>query len=377
MRFEQKENCIYMSVAELASYAFQRENASQLIERFGFLRYIAPASGIRTMDELTPHVMQPDALHRIESVQNDVPLEKNIPCADYSLCVQGYAARIIYDGVLYTIEENKILSSFKPGLTPFENPAQFAQAVIYAYLFANSTGLSEIKIRISFTKRSTGDQIFFVTKFTQIALSRMFDALLDRAHTMLETFAERYTVFPEEAKNMPFPYHSIRDGQSRFIKMAYRTIRQGQNLLVSAPTGIGKTMSSLFAAVKAIGSGTADRIFYLTAKTIIGQEALRAVQRMSKYAPHLRTVMICAKEQVCPYRRNSKDDLVLSCRDCEKTAGISPDFGITYISYRERMLSALNDLLLSKNTVYTQERVYQTADKHNVCPYELSLDLSE
>lgn len=400
MRFNRSENRVYMSVSELAAYAFQRENTRQLTEKYGFLKYVTSASGAESRNELPPdrripeepdesrmsprregiavhNILQSDAALRLESTQSEVPLEKIIPCGNFSLCVQGYADLITYDGILYTVEEFKTISYLKTGLSPFTDPAQFAQAAIYAYLFANSIGLSEIKIRISFYKRGNGDRVSFVTKFTQVALSRMFDALLDRAHTMLETFAERYTVFTDEAKNMPFPYHSIRDGQSEFVKTAYRTIRHGGSLLVSAPTGIGKTMSSLFPAIKAIGDGAADRIFYLTSKTITGQAALDAVRRMAKYAPHLRAVMICAKEQVCRLRKSQKNELAFSCRGCEFTDSVSHDFGKTYISYRERELDALNDLLLSDDTVYTVERIRKIAEKHSVCPYELSLDLSE
>jgi len=398
MRFEKDENRIYMSVTELASYAFQRENPSRLTEHYGFIKYVTTSSGsavpgdspsgiLDDTDEssfdpmragVAQHrVFQTDAVLRTETLHTEIPLEKTVQCGSYSLCVQGYADLIVYDGVLYTVEELKTVSGFKSGLTPFDTPEHFAQAVIYAYIFASTSGLSEIKIRISFQKRSNGDKISFVAKFTQISLLRMFEALLDRAHTFCEAFAERYTVFTEDAKNMPFPYHSIRDGQSEFIKTAYRTIRRGESLLVSAPTGIGKTMSSLFPAVKALGDGIADRVFYLTSKTITGQAALDAVRRMAKYAPHIRAIMICAKEQLCKTLRERKEELHISCRGCEKTGSISPDYGRTYLSYRERELNALTDLLLSDDRIYTVERLKKTAETYAVCPYELSLDLSE
>lgn len=404
MRFDRAENRVYMSVNELATYAFQRENARQLTEKYGFRKYVSSAGGAEIAADIndntdsinmTPdyadesrispkrvgmlmrEAIEDDAVRRLESTQSEVPLEKIIQCGAFSLCIQGCADLISYDGVLHTVEEVKKVAYYKNGLSPFSDPTQFAQAAIYAYLFANSIGISEIKIRITFFKRSTENKVSFVAKFTQVALSRMFEALIDRAYTTLEVFAERYTVFADEAKNMPFPYHSIREGQAEFIKTAYRCIKRGTSLLVSAPTGIGKTMSSLFPAVKSVGAGKADRIFYLTSKTITGQTAMDALKRLAKHAHHIRAVMICSKEQVCPFGKNKKDNLISSCRGCEKLDSISHDFGKTYISYRERELDALYELLKSEDTIYTVERIKKIAEKHDVCPYELSLDLSE
>lgn len=92
-------------------------------------------------------------------------------------------------------------------------------------------------------------------------------------------------------------------------------MKKGGSLLVSAPTGIGKTMSALFSGVKALGSGTADRVFYLTAKNITGKAAVEALARITKYAPHLRSVMICAKEIMCPYSKSK--DVKMNCRYCD------------------------------------------------------------
>ncbi|MBE6542591.1 MAG: ATP-dependent DNA helicase, partial [Ruminococcaceae bacterium] len=128
----------------------------------------------------------------------------------------------------------------------------------------------------------------------------------------------------------------------------------------------------------AVGEGYADKIFYLTAKTVTGRAAIEAAERMQKYAPHLRSIMICAKEMVCPFRRkNSELPVPPNCHECEMTSTLSEDFGKTSISYRERELTALRVLLESDNHAYTIERITKTAAEFHVCPYELSLDLSE
>ncbi len=392
MRFVRDEYRVYIPVTELASYAYQRENVRLLMDKFGFVREAAPSgwaenaadtSGSET--SLPPaehgtaihHVLQTDA--RMEpGVTAEVPLETSLMCGDFSVCVQGYADSISFDGVNHTVEEIKTLASFPRGLSPFYDPAHFAQAAIYAYLYAERYGIPLVFVKLTFVRRSDGERICFKAPFTKVSLSRLFETLIDRAHPFLEVFCRRMADFPEQAKKMPFPYRAIRDGQSRFIQRAYSAMRQGRNLLVSAPTGIGKTMSSLFPAVKALGEGLADRAFYLTAKTVTGQAAMEAAALLQKYVPELRCVMLLAKEQVCA----SKKDLPelrqgARCRLCSNTDSITEDMGRTYIAYRERELAALAELLTSADRMYTTDRIRKTAAAHKVCPYELSLDLSE
>lgn len=388
MKYDAESNTVYISVTELAEYAFQRENPAVLSEKFGFVKkiYTPPQPDFDTEGTLAPMERGSSVHGNIEtdlktyaidlsSAQTEVPLGKHMMYGEYTLCISGYADIISYNGIIHTVEEIKTVGAFPKDLTPLSNVNHFAQAAVYAYLFAEENELPEVNIRMTYIRRSNGEKVSFTAPFKRINLTRMFEALLSRAYVIITAFSDRYRIFPDEAKNLPFPYRSIRDGQLEFINTAYRCIRHGYSLLVSAPTGIGKTMSALFPAVKALGAKAVDRIFYLTAKNVTGKAALDALSRITKYAPHLRSVMICAKEVMCPY--HIQKDIQTSCRFCEKVESISDDFGKTYISYRERQLEALEELLLGEITVYTPDMIIKTAEKFNVCPYELALDLSE
>ncbi len=399
MRFERDANRLTMSVTELARYAYQRENPRALMERYGFRR-LTDEDGMEPLDadfspdrsdpeiegnspvrrgEVLHNVLETDAA-LIAGAQSEVPLSRTVMCGDMEVAVNGYADSISYDGRIHTVEEIKTVASLSRSLNPFSDPAHFAQAAVYAAMFAESAGLAEIRIRLTFRKRSGGEGASFDAVFRRVMLDRMFDALMDRAIPFLRVYAERFTVFADETRDMPFPYSSIREGQMRFIQSAYRAMKQGRNLMVSAPTGIGKTMSALFPAIRLTGEGGADKIFYFTAKNVTGQAALDAARRIAKYAPHLRTVMISAKDAVCPIRKEMKKaglPFHMNCRVCERTDSVSDDFGLTSTPYRERQFTALAELLSSGDTVCTAEALIRCADKHRVCPYELSLDLSE
>ena len=395
MRFDREADRLSMSVTELARYAYQRENPRALTERYGFRRLTEEEPSDQEdagpsdpeLEGLSParrgtelhHVMETDAA-LIEGAQTEVPLSRTVMSGAMEVEISGYADSISYDGRIHTVEEIKTVSSLSGSMNPFSDPAHFAQAVLYAAMFAESAGCAEVKIRLTFRKRSGGEGASFDAVFRRVMLDRMFDALLDRAVPFLNAFAERFTVFADETKVMPFPYSSVREGQMRFIQTAYRAMKQGRNLLVSAPTGIGKTMSALFPAIRLVGENAADKIFYLTAKNVTGQAAVDAARRIGKFALHLRTAVITSKETVCPIRKEMKKAGIpfrMNCRVCERCDSISDDFGVTRIPYRERQLAALTELLRAEDTVYTPDRLIRCADSHRVCPYELSLDLSE
>ena len=387
MRFVADEYRVYLSVTELAAYAYQRENVRMLTEKLGFVRvgeelppeYDVAETSLSPMEHgLALHHAAETDLSMEPGVTVEVPLELSVMDGDFSVCVQGFADSISFDGRNHTVEEIKTLSAFPRGLSPFSDPAHFAQAAIYAHLYCERYGIPVVFVKLTFMRRSDGEKVSFRAPFTRVALGRMFESLLSRAHPFLEVYCRRMADFPDQARKMPFPYPSIRDGQTRFIKRAYSAMAHGQNLLVSAPTGIGKTMSSLYPAVKALGSGYAHRIFYLTAKTVTGQAAMEAASLLQKYVPELRCVMLLAKEQVCASKKELPELRQSSrCRICGNTDSVSDDLGRTYISWRERELAALTELLTSPDRMYTTDRIIKTAKSHRVCPYELSLDLSE
>ena len=391
MKFDRAANTMLLSVTELASYAFQRENPGILMKKFGFTKTtvtpdsydFADESGLMPLRHGTAihNVLETDAMLSGDSghsVHTEVPLEKTTVGGGVIVSVQGYADSISFDGTIHTVEEIKTVGYLENSLTPFSDPSHFAQACIYAHLLAESAGLEEVRIQLTYIRRSNGAKVTFTAVFSGGFLLRMFKALMERASGFIKLAAERYSLYPDEAKKMPFPYRTIREGQEEFVKEAYRAMVHGTSLLVNAPTGIGKTISALYPAIRTTGAGKIDRIFYFTAKNVTGIAAMDAAREIVKYVPHFRAIMIQAKEQVCPGKREDPElNLRMKCRFCEKLDSVSDDLGKTSISYRERELDALAELLNSGDNIFTSVRVRKTAEKFRVCPYELSLDLSE
>ena len=214
MKYDRDANTMLLTVTELASYAFQRENPGILMRKFGFTKTTVTPDTCDSADEsgLLP-ARHGTALHNVietdrltlavqsddtVSVHTEVPLEKTAAVGGITVSVQGYADIISFDGTVHTVEELKTVGYIENSLTPFSDPSHFAQACIYAHLLAESARLPEVRIQLTYVRRSNGAKVSFTAVFTRTFLLRMFDALMERAAGFIRIMAERYSLDPEE-----------------------------------------------------------------------------------------------------------------------------------------------------------------------------------
>ena len=189
--------------------------------------------------------------------------------------------------------------------------------------------------------------------------ARLFEAVERDAAAEIERVEKR---LPSMAK-VAFPYPNVRDGQRDLISSAYRAIRGGYSLYACAPTGIGKTVSVLFPAVRAMGEGYCDKIFYLTPKNTAALAAADAAKRLAKCGADLRVLLLSAKERICPNR--------LLCRE------IGGERCPLSRSAPAREDEAARELLASGETVIDLTRLREVGARAKVCPYELALRYAE
>ena len=242
-----------------------------------------------------------------------------------------------------------------------------AYCAVVAYLYAKQYGAVSLRVILALTDPD-GETTLLSWETSRDALEKMFSALLARAVPFARVAARHGRAMPA-LSDVAFPFPSIREGQREFINAAYRAISSGSRLLVSAPTGIGKTMSALYPAVRAIGAGKADKVFCLCAKNVTGKAAAEAAARLSRLASELRSITIISKERSCAYRAEGFS--ALRCRRaCPMTSALG---GTSYEARRDAALLAL----LGGGPAYSPEDVAKAAAEFSVCPYELSLDLSE
>lgn len=267
--------------------------------------------------------------------------------------------------VWMTRSVKKVTSS----VTPYSDPAFLARCYVVAHLVCRELDIPRVTLKVTVSGEN-GEKNFDIFIDAETAKAAC-DDLLSRA-AFFAIVEKNFDIRGKsDIKKMPFPYKTIREGQEDFIKEAYRAIKRKSRLLVSAPTGIGKTVSALFPAVKAIGDGAIEKVFYLTAKTVTGRAAAKAVEVMRNFAPDIRAVMISAKERICPSNDKKNEFFVERCSpDCPRLSWSE------HGDYTTRRNAALEELLGSGG-IYGKAEIYEAAEKHSVCPYELSLDLSE
>lgn len=274
------------------------------------------------------------------------------------------------DGILYTdpftVDEIKTVG--EKAFSALPSPMHEAQVKCYAYFLCREKGLEQVQTRLTYYCVEDG-KLRHVTKTHTVGeLQAFYLALLSRIAFRAKMLIERRLQALPSAAGVHFPYASVRQGQDIMIRECYRDIRAGKRLFVEAPTGTGKTLSALYPAVRALGEGHIDRIFYLTAKTATGREAYRAAAQLFEAGAKLRTVILTAREHACRNEAAKQDTAAISrhCnpKDCPYAKG-----------FYERCEAAICEAL-STSHGFTRTALLELAEKYRICPYEFQLELS-
>ncbi len=291
---------------------------------------------------------------------------------DVNVCVSGNIAIIrpsVVDGITANIAETEEIVFVSPpmlGGAPTEE--HLARARICALMYAEENSIKKIGCRLTYaTTDGTKTRSFF--KIYGIDDLRFHLAVaLDRISYRIIDERDREITRRFSAAHAKFPYTSLRDGQKELIRSVFSSIKNRRRLFIQAPTGIGKTISTIYGAVKALGEGHIDKILYLTAKASTRREAFRAAAALSEAGLMLRTVTLFSREQTCinPTATGS-GSCGLYC---------NPDacsFAQNYYAKRDAVIQSLT----SRYRGYTRSLIISSASAAEICPYELSLDLAE
>ncbi|MBB5263230.1 Rad3-related DNA helicase [Catenibacillus scindens] len=294
------------------------------------------------------------------SMKMDFQMDENL-----TITLEGRADGIIEDmhipvgegdsGYFYTIDEIKgTYASLRRMDEP--SPVHMGQALCYAYMYAKSENLPKIGVQVTYVHMESGK----IRRFTQ-------ERTIDQLQTWIESVLEKYALWVRWAldwkkqrnisigkQNFPFEY---RPGQKRLIAGVYQTIVQGKKLFIQAPTGTGKTISTLFPAIKAMGEGKSDKIFYLTAKTITRTVAEDTFRLLGKRGLEFKYITLTAKEKCCVL-----EEPRCNPADCPRARG-----------HFDRVNAAVFDMINAEPSM-SREVVEAYAQEYMVCPFEMQLD---
>ncbi len=290
------------------------------------------------------------------SYHAEVPLKLVIEEERYQLVIEGRA-----DGIILEENEPVVIDEIKGVYMNLEYlkepiPVHLAQAKCYAYIYGIQHDLERLRVQMTYSNLDTQEMKYFLQDYSMSELQDWFGELAASYKKWADFQFDWRKIRQSSIAELPFPF-PYRKGQKELASGVYRTIARRKNLFIQAPTGVGKTVSTLYPAVKAVGENLADKIFYLTAKTITGTVAKETFEILTKEGYRAKTIQITAKEKLC----------LCGEMDC------NPVHCPYAKGHYDRVNDAVYDLLMRADT-YSREVLWEQAEKFSVCPFELCLD---
>lgn len=289
--------------------------------------------------------------------QPEVSLKKDTEYDDLILRVEGRADGIFLQDEQFCIDEIK--GVYKK-LELMEEPVLVhrAQALCYAWIYLDAHDLEKIDIQMTYAHLDTEVIKRFRETLTRAELKQWYEELTDSYHKWLAYQIEWREKRNESMENLEFPF-AYRKGQREMVSGIYHAISKKEQIFIQAPTGVGKTMSAVFPAVRAIGQGMAETVFYLTARTITRTVAQDAFEILRDRGLLFKVVTITAKEKLCFCDKPECDP-----EKCPYAKG-----------HYDRINDAVYELWTTEQS-FDRETLLRHAQKWQVCPFELSLDLA-
>ncbi|MCB2293800.1 ATP-dependent DNA helicase [Clostridium algoriphilum] len=294
-----------------------------------------------------------------EEYLSEVSLKHSILYDGASIVIEGRADGILIIDNKVTIDEIKTVTKDIELIKEDYNSLHWAQAKCYAYIYGIQNKLELINVQLTYYEIENEKIKKFVRAYSINKLQEFFDEIISSYFIWANITNKWNQTRDKTIKDMKFPFDNYRDGQRELAVSVYKTVVENKKMFVQAPTGIGKTISTLFPTVKAMGEGHTSKIFYLTAKTITRQVAEDAFDKMKENGLEFKTITITAKDKVCFSKGSSCNP-----EQCKFAKG-----------HFDRVNDAIFDILKNENT-FSREIIEMYSKKHNVCPFEFSLDLT-
>ncbi len=251
--------------------------------------------------------------------------------------------------------------AFKRGAPTAELKAQLeGEAFICAYAYTRINGGDDCKITVTYIDSLTGGRL----TTAELVNGRRLCAFFEKCRGTLNVFArpeiDRVTRRLPSLRGIKFPYGKMRDGQRELVKSIYRTVATGTRLFASAPTGTGKTAAVLYPALRALGEGHCEKIFYLTPKSTTSGAPKEFIDLMCRSGAEIRAIVLASKEAACINAH--------ACREGRALCGHSKC---------ARLAEAVLALYELNINVITVKEIRETAREYSVCPHELELSYAE
>ena len=313
-------------------------------------------SSVRAVDGIRAH-QKLQSLYD-ESFDAEVLLKTEVLLGDVEFHIEGRADGVSITSERILVDEIKSTTRDLDDMGYDSQPLHWAQAKCYAHILCNEEVRDSAVVQLSYYNIETEDLKIIEREFTKEELDTFF---LDLLHRYLE-FSNRILKHREQLidgiANIEFPFDVYREGQRQLSVAVYNIIKHKRTLFAQAPTGIGKTVSTLFPAIKSIGEQISDKVFYLTSRNTQQEVAVDTINIIDQSENCIKHIRLIAKEKLCDY------ELKCNPNSCPLAKG-----------HYDRVNDCILDLFDNENYI-SEEVLREYADAHRVCPFELQLDMA-
>lgn len=288
-------------------------------------------------------------------IEKELALKLDISVNDIKFRISGRADGLILRDDFYIIDEIK--STSKSLNHCEEEDVHLAQAKFYAYIYALDNELKNIGVNVTYYSLYDEDFRSFEHEY-EIEELETYVIYVLKSYSLFCMLIERLKDERDKSiLSLAFPFDSYRKGQKKMVNDVYRAINQKKRLFVKAPTGIGKTISTVYPALKSLIYHDNEKIFYLTSKTINRQAASDALNILKNQGLKVRAIALTAQDKICPYG---------SCdiASCDYARG-----------HFDRINKAIYDILENQDII-SRDVILTYSESHKVCPFEFALDVS-
>lgn len=342
-------NKINVSVTDLASYVSRRGNLAG-----GSYGSVSGVEGTRLHQKVFTD---------LKKAYGDVVITEEQLVYDYisdsglTLSVNGrFDAMLANPGKPLRLFEIKSFNSTKESFDALVRPEHVTQLKLYGamYLLTNSDVL-DISLTLRYVSITTFDSFENTYTMTFEDAEKYWEDVCAEYCVFAKGLLDYHNSLIDSTSQIKFPFDTIRPGQKEFMKKALLALNSGEAFFVEAPTGIGKTVSVLYPAIKGLVKNRYDQIFYLTAKEATRGVAEATINQMRKSGLLIRSITLRSKEKMCPYGT-----------ECDaKFCPLAKD-------YYGKLKDALQESLVLDEI--TPEKITEIALKHGICPHEFMID---
>lgn len=296
---------------------------------------------------------------RGEDYQKEYSLEREVEMVGRPYLIHGRADGVILDEEDTVIEEIKTSDAAFDDLPESTLTLYWGQAKMYAYILMTDEHIGQINLQLTYYQRPTEEVTTKVITYTIGEATKFFNDVVAEYESWLQLQADLRQNRNDSIEGLQFPFDHYRTGQRELAVSVYKALSLEKQLFIEAPTGTGKTISTVFPAIKAMGEDQIQRLFYLTAKQSTRHVAEQALELLAGKGLIAHSITLTAKDTIT----------------FPEEADLSPEENPFMVGYYDRLKPALKDILANE-TAITRTTIETYARKHQVDPFEFSLDVS-